>query len=391
MYRYFGIFLALALFITPNLSFAATSLEVSGWIPWWQDSKGLKSATKQLSKLDTVYPFVYEVSSTGNLVDKAKLSESQWKKFFSAAEKKDVEVIPSIMWSDGTSIHAILSDSSKRATHIDQIVKMVEDGDFDGVNVDYESKLAETKDYFSLFLQELKTELDDKLLTCAIEARTPPDSLYRTVPANIEYSNDYKAIAQYCDRVELMTYDQQRADLKLNDARKGAPYVPVSDPEWVEKVVTLALKDIPAEKIMLGVPTYGRQWTLTVAPDWYKNYDGDGAINQPAAKKLASKYKVSVSRSSSNEAVFSYIEDKTLAKKVAKIKVPSGTSAGLKTAAQALVYATENNVEVPVQIVWYSDAKAIVDKVKIAEKYDLKGMAVFKIDGEEDQNIWKLF
>ena len=97
MTRFFAVFLALGLFIPAHLTFAATSLEVSGWVPWWQDTKGLKSATKQLSKLDTVYPFAFEVSSSGNLVDKAKLRESQWKKFFSAAKKKDVEVIPSIM------------------------------------------------------------------------------------------------------------------------------------------------------------------------------------------------------------------------------------------------------------------------------------------------------
>ncbi len=369
----------------------AADIEVAGWIPWWQDTDGVKSATKQIKKLDTIHPFAFEVKINGELVDKAGLKDRNWRNLIKTAGRNDVDVIPSILWNDGTAIHTILSDKNKRADHIENIVDMVEDGDFDGVDIDYESKLSETKDYFSAFLRELKDELNDKLLTCTVEARTPPDSLYRTVPATIEYANDYKEMAKYCDVVELMTYDQQRADLKLNDLRKGEPYMPVSDPAWVEKVIQFALKDIPANKIMLGVPTYGREWTVTVAPDWYKTYKGNGAINQPEVKKIAKTNKVKEGRNLAGEASFTFFPKDSPFKILDQLPVPDGTRLGFEAASKALLFANMTKIEVPVELVWYSDATAISQKVDLAKKYNLRGVAIFKIDGDEDQNIWKLF
>lgn len=391
MKRFIAVFLAVAIFL-PVTPAQAAELEVSGWIPWWQDTMGVKSASKQLDNLDTIYPFVFEVKANGDIDDKGGLKDRAWRNLIRKAKREDVEVIPSILWNDGAQIHAILSDEDKREDHIDAIVEMVEDGDFDGVDIDYESKLSETKDHFSDFLRELKDELDDKLLTCTVEARMPPESRYRVVPSVIEYANDYEEIGDHCDRVEVMAYDQQRADLLLNDARKGEPYNPVADVDWVESVLEETLEDgIPANKIMLGVPTYGRKWTVTVAPDWYKDYKSNGAINQPDAEELADDNDATIGENSAGEKSYTYFDPKSPFKILDILPVPEGTRPGFEAAAKALLFANMTKMEVPVELVWYSDANAIEDKVNLAEKLNLRGIAIFKIDGEEDQDIWDLF
>lgn len=391
MTRLFSLFLLAILLIPTHTSLAATDLEVGVWIPWWQDTMGTKSANDNLDNIDIIYPFVFEMTSIGLPVDKADLSEKQWRNLFDEARDKDIKIIPSIIWTDGAAMHRVLSNKTWRELHVEIIARYVESGDFDGINIDYESKLAETKEYFSLFLSELNDRLDYKLLTCTVEARMRPEHRWRQVPANTEYANDYKEMAKHCDIVELMTYDQQRADLLLNDANKGEPYIPVADVEWVESVLEFALEDFKAEKIMLGVPTYGRKWTITVAPDWYKEYSGNGAINQPDAEELAEDNDATIGENVAGEKSYTYFSPNSPFKILDVLPVSDNTRPGFEAAAKALLFANLTKMEVPVELVWYSDADAVADKVELAKEYGLKGIAIFKIDGEEDRKIWDLF
>ncbi len=384
------VLVVLSLAVMPVSQTFAQTIEVSGWIPYWESTDGPKDARAHMEMLDVVHPFAFSVTTSGKVKDLAGLSKSSWKRMILEARSEGVLVIPTVMSSNTEAIHTILSNEKNRSAHIKAIVAMVKKGKYDGVDIDYEGKRASTNVYYSQFLQELKRALGTKILSCTIEARTPPDSLYKVVPTNIQYANDFGEINKYCDRVNLMTYDQQRADLKLNDARKGAPYYPVADLEWVRKVITLATKSIDKDKISIGVATYGRETEVTVSPNWYQEYKQLWSVGDEYARDTADTYDVTPSRNKAGELSYSYFSE-SAPKIPSTIKAPSGTPSGEVAAARALAYANATGKSVTVNLVWWSDAEAIKQKVMLAQQFGLQGVSIFKIDGGEDMDIWDLF
>lgn len=366
--------------------------DVAGWVPWWSDKDGLEDVIDNLDDLDIIYPFIYEVDDNGELVERVDINKGVWEDLFDKAHDKHVDIIPTIAWFDGEAIDETLSSRKKRRALVRDIENLVDNNYFDGINIDFEQKKAETIDYFSDFLEELEDDLGRDELTCAIEARMRPEHRWRNIPSKILYANDYKAMNKYCDWVEILAYDQQRADLVLNDERKGVPYNPVADIDWVKHVLKFALEDIDEDKIMLGIPTYGRAWDVTVAPDWYRDYKKVSSVDHARAVELSEDiYDVPIGRTDGGEAVITYFPEGSVWKMLDQLPTPKGTPKGFEAAAKALMVATYANVEVPVRILTWGDAKAAKDKLDLAKKYDLKGVAFFKFDGKEDDDIWDLF
>lgn len=372
-----------------------SALEFGGWIPYWRNATGTQDVLPHLAAMTEVSPFVFTIKSDGTLHDNGPLTEEPWLSFIAAAKKAKVRVIPTVMWGNGDAIHAILSNTKKRIALEDAITAMVKEGGYDGVDIDFEAKHAETKDYFSTFLKGLYQRMGNKWVYCSIEARMPVVERYGygvTPPKDATvYANDYVAINKYCDRVAIMTYDQGKIDALLNAAR-AAPYVPVADPAWVENVINLAAQTISKKKILIGVPTYGYEYSVTPKGDGYQ-YKLLWAFNQGYATQLADQLGITPIRNSAGELSFIYKSTPATDALVAIASTPGSVAVSQTntTPPPGAVYsqkALASTIEPPFNIVWWSDATAVADKVALARKLGVRGVAVFKFDGAEDQNIW---
>ncbi|OIO33249.1 hypothetical protein AUJ44_00715 [Candidatus Nomurabacteria bacterium CG1_02_47_685] len=371
---------------------STSSLEFSGWIPYWRSATGTQDVLPHLGQITSVMPFGYTMKSDGTLVDTAHLMEEPWTSFIAEAKARGVRVIPTVMWGNGDTIHKILSNTTTRIALEDEIANLVKKNGFDGIDIDFEAKKHETIDYFSTFLKGLYQRMGNKWVYCTVEARMPLFDRYlpgAIIPADAQdFANDYVEMNKYCDRVEIMAYDQGTIDVRLNKART-APYAPIADPGWVEDLVTLAAKDIDKKKIIIGIPTYGYEYIVTpVSVDGYK-YKVLWPFNFRYATEIAEKIGITPARNSAGEIGFSYDPD------ILAAIAPAGDDS---TKTQQMIVSTsvaQNagsfvDTSKPFNYLSWSDAKAIADKVELARKLGVRGVAVFKFDGGEDPAMWEV-
>ncbi len=164
-------------------------------------------------------------------------------------------------------------------------------------------------------------------------------------------SYDYEALADYADYLMIMTYDEHY---------EGGSAGPVASLSFVENSIKYALKKTTADKIMLGLPFYGRLWSSD------GRFNGNG-INLTKAEDLISDYGATVTYDSSSGSM------------KAQFTVRSGSAANqvggitLKTGNYTL---------------WYDNETTLAKKMTLVSKYNLKGAACWAL-GQEPVSLWK--
>jgi spore germination protein YaaH len=224
--------------------------------------------------------FWYELGSNGQIVGSLQ-TPGALEKLRAAGTR----IVPSIMNDfSAERVHTMVSDPQKRSAHIQDLLALVVENGYDGIDIDYESMYAEDRENFTLFIEELAQvfHANGKLLSIAVHAKVDDEGAWAGAKAQ-----DWARLGAAVDMFKIMTYDYHNA------ASEAGPIAPIS---WVDQVLAYAATVVPAEKTYLGLPVYGYEWFLSQA----KSLRWDGA------QAIVNRTGAQIQRDESNEAWFQY-------------------------------------------------------------------------------------
>lgn len=205
-----------------------------------------------LDYLTELYVFSYGFTPEGDLIPPQ--ADDAW--MISAARQRNV--LPYLtLTSIGTDgkfnnalVHILVNDLSIQQKVISQLLTVVAEKDFGGVDIDFEYIPAEDSIAYAEFVMRVRVIMNQFGYPVSV-ALAPKTS--KNQPGLLYEGKDYKRLGEAANHVLLMTYEWGYT--------YSAPMA-VAPINKVREVVNYALTEIPANKIMLGIPNYGYDWPL---------------------------------------------------------------------------------------------------------------------------------
>ena len=143
----------------------------------------------------------------------------------------------------------VLADPELRQTVVQNVADTVRTAGFGGVDADFEYIAAEYADEYAQFLTEIGEALGEGY---PVFVSLAPK--YRADQPGLLYEgHNYAAVGNAADRVMLMTYEWGYA---------YGPPLAVSPIGEVRRVLDYGVTEIAGDKLLMGLPNYGYDWTL---------------------------------------------------------------------------------------------------------------------------------
>lgn len=303
----------------------------------------------QTKGLTTLAPtWIHVADTNGNISSIASAD------YVSYAHKQNVEVWMTVRDFDGgisseKESYELLSYTSRRETLITQLIAEALRVGVDGINVDFEKISDKCGEHYIEFIRELSVKCRQNGLVLSVD---------NYVPKSFNTQYDRKEQGIVADYVVIMGYDEYYA---------GSPEAgPVSSYNYVKEGITETLKEVPAEKVISGIPFFTRLWKETPKTEEELKSDKGTDAEQYSATVESDAYGMDNAQAVVKQAGVDTTWDKKAGQNYATWE------------------ADGSKYEI-----WLEDSKSIEAKLKLMEKYKLAGTAEWSL-GQESSDIWNL-
>lgn len=150
----------------------------------------------------------------------------------------------------GERAHQLFQDQAARGALIENLAQTIASQGFAGVDIDFEYIPPEDAAVYAAFVRDVRARLEPPGYTVLVALAPKTSAEQRGL---LYEAHDYRALGEAANNVLLMTYEWGYA---LSEPMAVAPI------DKVEQVVRFATSAIPPDKIFLGIPNYGYDWTL---------------------------------------------------------------------------------------------------------------------------------
>nr|WP_294665272.1 glycosyl hydrolase family 18 protein [uncultured Blautia sp.] len=288
---------------------------------------GLADSIQNMTGVNVISPTWFYVSdNSGNIVNNATAD------YVSLAHERGLKVWGLVdNFTQDISTYEVLSRTSSRQNLITQLVSAAVNAGIDGINVDFEQLSEDVGIHFLEFLRELSIECHKNNLILSVDNPVPED-----------FTSHYDRAEQgrVVDYVIIMGYDEHYVGSEEAGSVASLP--------WVEQGVIDTIAEVPAQRVINAVPFYTRLWKTEAG-------------------------------SLSSEAIGMDTAQEVVNTNNAQVYWDSDVSQN---------YGSFEKEGCTYQI-WIEDSQSIAAKVQLVPKYNLAGVAAWKL-GFENSGIWQV-
>ena len=299
------------------------------------------------NSLNVVTPNYFSLNSDGTLkINTAFIDPS----FINEMHNEGVRVVPFIQnaWGDGTAL-------TNRDALSQQIANAIATYNLDGVNVDLEGLNETHRDSYTDFMKKLRI-LIPKQKQVSIAVAANPYNWTTGWHGSYDYKKLSDALTGPNDYLMVMAYDE---------SWRGGPEGPVASLSFVEDTIKYTLnKQVPAEKIVLGIPFYGRIWGNNTS------FNGIG-VSHHQINAIMDQYKATA------KVTF----DSTSQTPKLTFTMKSGDPT-YRIAGKDLIPGTYT--------IWFDNEKSLKKKLILVQKYNLRGTGSWSLS-QEDPQMWNYY